>query len=338
MKYFIGIRSLAELKKEYRRLAMQNHPDRGGDTKVMQDIIRQFEILYDRMKDSPESITTDTGYESDFAGASAHQYSEYVYNEYRWTGSNYKGQSPEEVVDLLRQWLKNTYPRYKFSVNRKHYDSIYINLISADFEPFLAASRFKVSKQINQFNIESDPDLTDRAKEVFMNVYQFVNSYNFDDSDLMTDYHHRNFYLHLEVGKFDKPYKIELPKLASKKGDEPKFKHPEGQVHKAIRQALGKDKFQVYNSAGKGSIIVLGYDYHSDDGEVTFFRRSYSSAKQAQKRIDKLAAAGIRSQIRGYNGGYIEFLGYTEQTETALEQERAEYSSAYEKWKQTKKD
>ena len=32
MKYFTNCKNLDELKKEYRRLAMIHHPDRGGDT------------------------------------------------------------------------------------------------------------------------------------------------------------------------------------------------------------------------------------------------------------------------------------------------------------------
>ena len=35
MAYFKNIHSLAELKKEYRRLALENHPDKGGSTEVM---------------------------------------------------------------------------------------------------------------------------------------------------------------------------------------------------------------------------------------------------------------------------------------------------------------
>jgi len=31
MTYFQNIQSLADLKKEYRRLAMLHHPDKGGD-------------------------------------------------------------------------------------------------------------------------------------------------------------------------------------------------------------------------------------------------------------------------------------------------------------------
>ena len=48
--------------------------------------------------------------------------------------------------------------------------------------------------------------------------------------------------------------------------------------------------------------------------------------------MDKLSEAGIRCRLTGYNGGYIEFLGYTPETENLLEQEREEYSRAYRAW------
>ena len=42
--YFTGV-SRENLKKEYRRLAMKMHPDRGGDTKKFQDMKREYETL-----------------------------------------------------------------------------------------------------------------------------------------------------------------------------------------------------------------------------------------------------------------------------------------------------
>ena len=59
---------------------------------------------------------------------------------------------------------------------------------------------------------------------------------------------------------------------------------------------------------------------------------SNSSAKTAQKRMDKLEKAGIRCKLTGYNGGCIEFLGYTPETEALLEKERQEVVIAHQKW------
>ena len=46
MKYFIECKTLDELKKEYRRLAMIHHPDVGGTVEAMQAINAEFEALF----------------------------------------------------------------------------------------------------------------------------------------------------------------------------------------------------------------------------------------------------------------------------------------------------
>ena len=74
------------------------------------------------------------------------------------------------------------------------------------------------------------------------------------------------------------------------------------------------------------------YDCFGSRGEVYFWPKEYSSAKMAQKRIDKLEEAGIRCELTGYNGGYIRLLGYTPEMRNSLERERQEYAAAYQAW------
>ena len=335
MTYFQIIHSLAELKKQYRALAIQHHPDKGGSTETMQQINAEFAQLYAVWKNDTTVSAAASGYESDYTGATAEEYANAVYNEYRWTGSNYKGQHAPEVVELVRQWLKKTYPRYKFSVRRSDYNSIHISLMQADFEAFTAASGVKTYADINHYHIDSETDLTERTREVMKNVRAFVQSYNFDDSDPMTDYFCTNFYLNLSIGTYKKPYRTSLPKLRCRRGDEPPvFKHPEGPAHKAIRQALDGARFGFFGSRRAAGRMVLGTNSFRPDGKTSFWPKDYSSAKTAQKRIDKLSAAGIRCRLTGYNGGHIEFLGYTDSTRVVLEKERAEYIAAYRKWKE----
>ena len=331
MAYFQNIHSLADLKKEYRRLALQHHPDKGGDTAVMQQVNIEFERLFEKWKDCTGVSGSSTGYEHDYSGATAKEYTEYVYNEYRWKGRNYKGQHAPEIVELVRAWLKETYPKYKFSVRRENYHSIYIKLMSADFEAFTKESG-KVQDNINHYNIERNPDLTDRAREVMMNVCDFVMSYNFDDSDAMTDYFHTNFYLTLGIGSYRQPYKVELPKLQTGEQQPEAFRHPEGAAHKAIRQALGKARFDFTESLRHSGKLVLGEDAYGSQGEHYFWPKQYSSAKTAQKRIDKLSEAGMQCRLTGYNGGCIELRGYTPETEARLEQERQEFIIAHKQW------
>lgn len=71
MAYFKNIHSLAELKKEYRRLALENHPDKGGSTEVMQQINVEFERLHEIWKNDTTISANASGYENDYAGASA---------------------------------------------------------------------------------------------------------------------------------------------------------------------------------------------------------------------------------------------------------------------------
>ena len=326
MTYFQNIRSLADLKKEYRRLALEHHPDKGGDTAIMQQVNTEFEKLYDVWKDRQDVSVSTSGYEHDYSGATAREYTEYVYNEYRWKGRNYKGQHAPEIVELTRIWLKETYPRYRFSVRRENYNSIHVRLMKADFEAFTRESG-KVQDEINHYCIESDESLTDRAKEVMMNICDF------DDSDLMMDYHHTNFYMTMGIGSYRQPYKVELPKLDCKEKDKPEvFKHPEGAAHKAIRQALGTARFDFIEHRRHSGEMILGEDHYGSQGEHYFWPKDYSSAKLAQKRIDKLEKAGIQCKLTGYNGGYIRFLGYTPETEVLLEQERQEYIIAHRQW------
>ena len=293
MAYFKNIHSLAELKKEYRRLALENHPDKGGSTEVMQQINVEFERLHEIWKDDTTVSANASGYENDYAGASAKEYTDFVYNEYRWKGRNYQGQHTPEIVELVRNWMKETYPKYKFSVSRHHYNSIHIYLVKADFEAFKKDKGVVFHHDVNHYHIDNDDTLTDRAKEVMKNVCDFVMSYNFDDSDPMTDYFCTNFYLTLGVGTYKKPYKVELPKLDCKGKKPDVFKHPEGAAHKAIRQALGGAYFSFHNSQRLQGKMILGEDSYGHSGDKYFWPLSYSSAKTAQKRMDKADCVNV---------------------------------------------
>ena len=162
--------------------------------------------------------------------------------------------------------------------------------MKADFEAFTRESG-KVQGDINHYNIQASDSLTDRAKEVMTNVRDFVMSYNFDESDPMTDYFHTNFYLTLGIGSYRQPYRMELPKITGK--DTPEvFRYPEGPAHKAVRQALGKARFGLHRESETYRGNDTREDFYGSQGEHYFWPKEYSSAKTAQKRIGKLEAAG----------------------------------------------
>ena len=51
MKHFTNCKTLEELKKAYRKAAIENHPDHGGDANTMKEINAEYEMMFNRLKD-----------------------------------------------------------------------------------------------------------------------------------------------------------------------------------------------------------------------------------------------------------------------------------------------
>ena len=115
MKYFTTCTTLDELKKEFRRLAMLHHPDHGGDTETMKAINAEydavfpaFKLAYNRTAKTPTAETAQST-RSEFYTANG------------WKGSNYEsGRSLKEIAQLVRQFIKEQFPTYKFSVRTSY--------------------------------------------------------------------------------------------------------------------------------------------------------------------------------------------------------------------------
>lgn len=50
MKYFNSINTIEELKKAYKKLALANHPDRGGNEETMKEINNEYELAFNAIK------------------------------------------------------------------------------------------------------------------------------------------------------------------------------------------------------------------------------------------------------------------------------------------------
>lgn len=59
MRYFDEIKTLGELKKKFRSLALEHHPDHGGDTRIMQEIISEYQKLVNIFADAKASAPHD---------------------------------------------------------------------------------------------------------------------------------------------------------------------------------------------------------------------------------------------------------------------------------------
>lgn len=105
----------------------------------------------------------------------------------------------KDIAKLIRKELKKEYPNCKFSITIQRYSggqSLNIDLMECNFEVF------KKDKDGRFFK-----NYTDESKEILSNVKNLVNQYNYDDSDGMIDYFNTNFYLHLNIGKWNKPFR-----------------------------------------------------------------------------------------------------------------------------------
>lgn len=60
MKWFNNPTTAEELKKQYRKLAMQHHPDLGGNEDDMKEINSEYEILFAQLKDTHRSAKGET--------------------------------------------------------------------------------------------------------------------------------------------------------------------------------------------------------------------------------------------------------------------------------------
>lgn len=59
MKHFKNIQTIEEAKKLYRELAKINHPDRGGETAIMQEINKEYDFICDKILKGENLNTED---------------------------------------------------------------------------------------------------------------------------------------------------------------------------------------------------------------------------------------------------------------------------------------
>jgi hypothetical protein len=108
---------------------------------------------------------------------------------YKFVGSRYNHLSVKETAQEIRKHLKTQFPEVKFSVT-SDYNSINVYIKSSPYE-FKFINDFTMSPQeIRHQYEEKYPEI--KAIERYIN--QYVKSYNYNDSDSMTDYFDVGFY------------------------------------------------------------------------------------------------------------------------------------------------
>lgn len=193
-KYFKNVKSLEDLKNQFKILARKNHPDAGGDAENMKAINCEYDALFPIWKDhhntaEPQNQTTET------ADSTRSQF----YTECGWEGKNHNwNRSLKEVAQIVRAYVKEKYPTYKFSV-RTEYASmcqeLHVELKESPVEIYkpgeeLIAEYVRVTAEHGDFY----KVMNEVTKAVITDVDSFVKSYNYEDCDGMIDYFHVDFY------------------------------------------------------------------------------------------------------------------------------------------------
>jgi len=213
MKHFNKAKNLDQLKAIYRVLAMENHPDKGGDTETMQEINSEFDQMFEILKHTSHATTQET----------PKDYKRSFYTENGWQGERYDSSLyTTDLTKIFRDYVKHVYPAFKFRVFKTSYHSISIALMEAPVNVFKPIEEIPI---VDQWGTPSDrlkrgaekghvdfhgenKSLTEYGNKVMQDVHAFINSYNRDDSDAMTDYFNRRFYENLSIGTWDKPFKV----------------------------------------------------------------------------------------------------------------------------------
>ena len=114
-KYFKNVKNLEDLKKQYKALLKQHHPDNGGDVEIMKAVNVEFDALFPIWKNRTEK---ETGAEIHETAASTRKK---FYTQFGWEGSRYDSSlTLKEIAKIVRAYVKEKYPTCKFSVRTEY--------------------------------------------------------------------------------------------------------------------------------------------------------------------------------------------------------------------------
>lgn len=305
-KYFKNIQSLEQLKSNYKDLLKVNHPDNGGDLETMKDINCEYDALFTIWK-TKEADTLTEEQKTETAESTRRHF----YSAYGWEGSRYDGSlTLKEISKIVKAYTKEKYPTCKFSV-RTHYASMCQELtvdlkefpsqmyktgedlknegIDYNAEEIRQCMRRMETNGLWTLTCWNDDDFvkayvkaleenpsfygiyTEYFKSVVKDVDAFVNSYNYDDSDSMTDYFDVNFYY---FGCGVSGCKL-VPKTA-------RIKNQENNVT-ASDQATTEDASEVSYTIEKSEHTKTGETIYLVKPEQHLDRETFNSERERMK-------------------------------------------------------
>ena len=115
----------------------------------------------------------------------------------------------KEITKEVRELLKKEFPDCRFSVSFRD-NTLRVALTSAPVSPlkYDTPHYYNGYLSVNRYHMVRNEYLTDAGKELFTKIAEIANQWNWDRSDIQSDYFDVNYYLNLSVGKWDKPFEV----------------------------------------------------------------------------------------------------------------------------------
>lgn len=318
MSYFKQVQSLDDLKEQFKKLAREHHPDAGGDAEIMKQINQEYDTLFPiwkhRYNMSAEQPTEETAYSTRSR----------FYTENGWEGDNYDAKlTLKEIAKIVRTYVKEEYPTYKFSVRIKYasmVQELHVDLLESPIEIYKTFDELTNEDKVkligkaesnNYFHLTSWNDaelqeeleriweehgnfykcLNDVTSAVISDVDNFVNSYNYDDSDGMIDYFDNNFYYFGCAQNNGMNIKI-VPKTA-------RIKNKEGTLSQDRRATPPKEDFTEKEN-GENTQYNIEKSKHTKTGEDIWLVR----INDKLERDDFLQEKEKMKELGGYYSKY----------------------------------
>ena len=128
----------------------------------------------------------------------------------------------QEMKKAVQSEMKKLLKEYglKGSLSVRDYRSVVLTIKSGAIDFNKSSNADDFNRQVNVYWIENN--WTGKAKEFLLKAKKLLNTGNYDNSDIMTDYFDVGWYVDINLGKWDQPYVYEPAKTA--KGSKPKAK------------------------------------------------------------------------------------------------------------------
>ena len=115
----------------------------------------------------------------------------------------------KDRVKEIRTQIKKEFSKFKFSITKRHYSSVYIKILSGPIQLMHPEYLLRGHEPVNHFYIQDHfKDMPAEVSNMLYRIYQIANFGNYTES-VDGDYGYiPSFYVNIDIGDWDRPYKV----------------------------------------------------------------------------------------------------------------------------------